>query len=58
MKKTGTTAQTTVTVYPQAERTAVYRGGHGKRVRRKRTDDTGRPCLVGSIRANKAHAKL
>ena len=42
----------------QAERTAVYRGGHGKRVRRKRTDDTGRPCFVGSVRANQAHAKL
>ena len=48
----------TFAVYTQAERAAVYRGGHGKRVRRKRTDDTGRPFFVGSVRANQAHAKL
>lgn len=41
----------------RAERAAVYRGGHGKRVRRKRTDDTGRPFFVGSVRANQAHAQ-
>ena len=42
----------TFAVYTQAERAAVYRGGHGKRVRRKRTDDTVRFILLGNLRAD------
>ena len=52
------TAGCAFAVYPQAERAAVYRGGHGKRVRRERTDDTGRPLRFGSIRTDQANAEL
>ena len=52
------TERSTFTVYPQAERAAIYRSSHGERVRRKRTDDTGRPLCFGSIRADQANAEL
>ena len=52
------TTGSTFAVYPQAERAAVYRGGYGERVRRERTDDTGRPLRIGSIRTDQANAEL
>ena len=52
------TAGCAFAVYPQAERAAVYRGGHGKRVRRERADNTERPLRFGSIRTDQANAEL
>lgn len=52
------TAGRTFAVYPQAERAAVYRGGHGERVRRERTDNTERPLCIGSIRTDQTNTEL
>ena len=52
------TAGCTFAVYPQAKRAAVYRGNHGERVRRERTDNTERPLCIGSIRTDQAKAEL
>lgn len=52
MSKKRRTAGCTFAVYPQAQREAVYCGGHGERVRRERTDNTERPLCIGSIRTD------
>ena len=45
-------------IYSQAKWAAVYLSCNGKRVKRERADDTGRPFCIGSIRTDQTNTEL